>query len=155
MLIELRYQCYIHACSRNYLRNIFLLFFLSFSDSFVWSVRIVFRDVRTVLLYVRTVILVSGRYGWFVQTFILLVRTSVFLQPLRGTMFGRHLSSVRTVNPVGLNRILPAPQPIFSPFLALFVVLCVFLVIFMRISHMHVSSLYFLSTPGIFLILFY
>jgi hypothetical protein len=32
MLIELRYQCYIHACSGNYLGNIFLLFFLSFSD---------------------------------------------------------------------------------------------------------------------------
>jgi hypothetical protein len=26
MLIELRYQCFIHACSGNYLGNIFLLF---------------------------------------------------------------------------------------------------------------------------------
>jgi len=30
MPIELRYQCYIHACSKNYLGNIFQLFFLSF-----------------------------------------------------------------------------------------------------------------------------
>jgi hypothetical protein len=34
MLLELRYQCFIHACSGNYLGNIFLLFFLSFSDFF-------------------------------------------------------------------------------------------------------------------------
>jgi hypothetical protein len=33
---------------------------------------------------------------------------------------GRHLSSVRIVNPVGLNRILPAPQPIFSLILVRF-----------------------------------
>jgi uncharacterized membrane protein len=59
------------------------------------------------------------------------------------------------VNPVGLNRILPALQPIFSPILVLFVVLCVFLMIFMHISHVHVSSLQFLSTQGTFLILFY
>jgi hypothetical protein len=32
MLVELGYQLYIHACSGNYLRNIFLLFFLSFLD---------------------------------------------------------------------------------------------------------------------------
>jgi hypothetical protein len=30
MLIELRYQCYIYACSGNYFGNIFLLFFLDF-----------------------------------------------------------------------------------------------------------------------------
>jgi hypothetical protein len=30
MLIELRYQCYIHVCSENYLGNIFMLFFLLF-----------------------------------------------------------------------------------------------------------------------------
>jgi hypothetical protein len=32
MLIELRYQCYIHVFSGNYLGNISLLLFLSFSD---------------------------------------------------------------------------------------------------------------------------
>jgi hypothetical protein len=58
MLIELRYQCYIHACFGNYLGNIFLLFFLSFLEFFVWSVWTVFWDVQTVILYVRTVILV-------------------------------------------------------------------------------------------------
>jgi hypothetical protein len=35
MLIELGYQFYIHVCSGNYLSNIFLLFFLSFSDVLV------------------------------------------------------------------------------------------------------------------------
>jgi hypothetical protein len=35
MLIELGYQLYIHACSGNYLGNIFLLFFLSFSEFLV------------------------------------------------------------------------------------------------------------------------
>jgi len=59
MLIELRYQCYIHAYSGNYLGNVFLLFFLSFSDFFcVKRPKSVFRDVRTVLLYVQTMFLV-------------------------------------------------------------------------------------------------
>jgi hypothetical protein len=79
----------------------------------------------------------------------------VFLLSLRGTTFRHHLSSIRMVNPIGLNRVLPAPQPIFLPLLVLFVVLCVFLMIFMRISHVQVSSLQFLSTPDMFLILFY
>jgi len=57
MLIELRYQCYIHACSGNYLENIFLLFFLSFSYFFVRSVQTVCWHVRTVILYVWTMIL--------------------------------------------------------------------------------------------------
>jgi hypothetical protein len=72
----------------------------------------------------------SGRYGWFIHTFILLVRTSVFLWPLRGSTSGRHLSSVRTVNPVGLNRFLPAPQPICSPLLIRFCRLVTFLCAF-------------------------
>jgi hypothetical protein len=79
----------------------------------------------------------------------------VFLLSLRCTTFRHHLSSIRMVNPIGLNRVLPAPQPIFLPLLVLFVVLCVFLMIFMRISHVQVSSLQFLSTPDMFLILFY
>jgi len=36
-------------------------------------------------------------------------------------------------------------------FLASFVFLCVFSVLFMHISHVHVSSLQFISTPGMFL----
>jgi hypothetical protein len=35
MLIKLGYQFFIHACSEIYLENIFLLFFLYFSDFFV------------------------------------------------------------------------------------------------------------------------
>jgi hypothetical protein len=44
LLIKLRYQWYIHACSENYLGNILLLFFLSFrfllceaSGRYVWG----------------------------------------------------------------------------------------------------------------------
>jgi hypothetical protein len=51
MLIELRYQCYIHACSGNYLGNIFSFFCVKRRDG-------VFQDNQTVLLYVRTMILV-------------------------------------------------------------------------------------------------
>jgi hypothetical protein len=72
---------------------------------------------------------------------------------LRGTTSGRHLISVQTVNPVGLNRILPAPHITFSSLLVLFVVLCIFSVLFMRTSQVHVSSLQFISTPGVFLCL--
>jgi hypothetical protein len=41
---------------------------------------------------------------------------------------------------------------LFSLFL--FVVLCFFLVIFMCISHVHVSSMQFISSPGMFVYLF-
>jgi hypothetical protein len=63
----------------------------------------------------------SGRYSWFVRTFILLVWTSLFLWPLRGITSERHLSSVRTVNPVGLNCILPGAA---RHFLLSFCVFC-------------------------------
>jgi hypothetical protein len=39
LIIKLRYQCYIHACSGNYLGNILLLFFLSFLDFFFLCVK--------------------------------------------------------------------------------------------------------------------
>jgi hypothetical protein len=72
----------------------------------------------------------SRRYGLFDRTVILLVQTSVFLWPLRGTTSERHLSSVRTVNPVGLNRFLLAPQPICSHLLIHFCSLVTFLCAF-------------------------
>jgi len=74
-----------------------------------------------------------------------------FYDLLSGTTSGRHLSSVRTVNPVGLYQIPPAPQPSHFAFLVLFVALCFFFVLFMLISHVHVSSLQFISNPGMFL----
>jgi hypothetical protein len=78
-----------------------------------------------------------------------LVRTAVFSQS-----FTWH--NVRTVNPVGLNRFLPAPQPTFSPLLCCFVVLCVFLVLFMHNSHVHMSSLDFISLQvGIYTLLLF
>jgi hypothetical protein len=114
MLIELRYYCYIHACSGNYLENIFPLYFLSFSDFCVMHRDSGFGTSGRWSCMSGRFFWLSGRYGWFIWMFILLVRTSVFLRPLCGTTSGRHLSYVRTVNPVGLNRILPVPQPIFS-----------------------------------------
>jgi hypothetical protein len=141
MLIEQRYLCYI-----------FLLFFLSFTD----------------FLCEASGRCVSGRpggvpispKGFFgcpydtVESFwtlILLVWTSVFLRPLRGTTSGRHLSYVRKVNPVELNRFLPVPQHTFSPFLVWFCRHVHFLCVFMRNSLVHKSYLLFISTLGIFL----
>jgi hypothetical protein len=43
----------------------------------------------------------------------------------------------------------------FRLFLVLFVVLCIFPVLFMRNSQVHMSSLQFISTPVMFLIFFY
>jgi hypothetical protein len=43
-----------------------------------------------------------------------------FHNRLRGTTSRRYLCSVRTVNPVGLNRFLPAPQLTFWPPFVLF-----------------------------------
>jgi hypothetical protein len=116
MLIELGYQFYINACSGNYLENIFLLFFLSFSV-FLCEV--------------------SGRWFGCLDGKIdssghpfSLSGWACFYDLLSGTTSGRHLSSVRTVNPVGLSRIPPAPQPSHFAFLVLFVALCVFLCAF-------------------------
>jgi hypothetical protein len=81
MLIELRYQCYIHACSGNYLGNIFLLFFLPFSDFFVWSVRTVcFGTSKRCSCMSGRWFWLSERYCWFIRTSILLVRKGMFLR---------------------------------------------------------------------------
>jgi hypothetical protein len=75
MLIELRYQCYIHACSGNYLGNIFLLFCLSFSYFLCEA------SIRCSCMFGQWFWL-SGRCGWLVRSSILLVRTSVFVGSL-------------------------------------------------------------------------
>jgi len=140
MLIELGYQLYIHACYENYLENIFLLFFLSFSD---------FLEKRP-----------EGGSGCpdskvdsSGRPFSLSERTCL-CDLLCGTTSGRHLSSVRTVNPVGLYRIPPPPSRrslLISFFLASFVVLCAFSLPFTCASHVSLSSLQFISNPGMFL----
>jgi hypothetical protein len=86
MLIELGYQLYIHACFGNYLGNIFLLFFLSFSNFLVKCS--------------------DGKVDSSGRPFSLSGQACL-CDLLRGTMSGRHLSSVQTVNPVGLYRIPP------------------------------------------------
>jgi hypothetical protein len=105
MLIDLGYQLYINACFGNYLGNIFLLFFLSFSDFLVKRP--------------------DGKVDSSGRPFSLSGRACL-CDFLGGTTSGRHLSYVRTVNPVGLYRIPPAPQPPHFIFLASFIVLCVF-----------------------------
>jgi hypothetical protein len=138
------------------LEIVWKIFFCSFSSLFqillceaskqcFWDVRMVIPYVRTIFLVVRTIRLIRPD-----------VHSSCpderILRPLCGTTSERHLSFVRTVNPVGLNCILPGPARHFSPLLlCFFVVLCVFLVLFMRISLVHVSSLDFISSPGMYL----
>jgi hypothetical protein len=99
------------------LEIIWEIFFCSFSSLFqIFCVRVraVFHDVRTVLLYVRTIFLV-------VRT-IRLIRPDVNSSCPDELVFvistsGHPLSSVWTVNPVGLNHVLPTLQPIFfTPF---------------------------------------
>jgi hypothetical protein len=95
----------------------------------------------------------SGRYGLFVWTFILLVRTSVFLRPLPDTTSGCHLSFVRTVNPVELNRFLPALQPICSPLLIRFCCLVTFLYAFYaKVYSTHVIFAVYLHSRYIFVL---
>jgi hypothetical protein len=86
----------------------------------------------------------SGRF-WFLSG------RPCFRNRLRGTTSRRYLCSVRTVNPIGLNSFLPAPQLTFWPPFVLFCRLVRFSSIFMHISHEHVSSLDFISTPSIFM----
>jgi hypothetical protein len=142
MLIELGYQLYIHACSGNYLGNIFLIFFLP----------LFFLDGGSGCL--------DGKVDSSGRPFSLSGRACL-CDLLHGTTSRCHLSSVRTVNPVGLYHIPPALQPPhFIFFLVAFVVLCVFFfLLFMCASHMRLSSFQFISNLGIFLypftVLFY
>jgi hypothetical protein len=72
---------------------------------------------------------------------------------LRGTMSGRRLSFVRTMNPVGLYRIPPTPQPphFFFFFWLLLSSCAFFFLVFMCAFHVCLSSLQFISNPGMFL----
>jgi len=110
MLIELGYQLYIHAYSRNYLGNIFLLFFLSFS----------------IFLVKRP----DGGYGCpdgkadsSGRPFSLSERACL-CDLLCGTTSGRHLSSIWTVNPVGLYRIPPRAAASSFQFFGFFLSSC-------------------------------
>jgi hypothetical protein len=106
MLIELGYQLSIHACSGNYLGNIFLLFFLSFLDFLVkrpdgssWCP--------------------NSMVDSFGRPFSLSGR-ACFCDLLRGTTSIRHLSSVRTVNPVGLYHFPPRAAAALCHFFCFF-----------------------------------
>jgi hypothetical protein len=92
----------------------------------------------------------DGRVESFGRPFFLSGQ-AYFCDLLRGTTFKRHLSSVRTVNPVGLYRIALRAAAFSFAFLVLFLVLYIFSVLFMSISLVHVSSLQFISTPSMFL----
>jgi hypothetical protein len=138
MLIELGYQLYIHACSGNYLGNIFLLFFLSFSDFLMKRPDGVSGCPDDKVDSSGRLFSLSGR--------------ACLCDLLRGTTSGRHLSSVRMVNPVGSYRIPPAPQPPHFIFFGSFCRLVhFFFLLFMCASHMRLSSLQFISNPGMFL----
>jgi hypothetical protein len=75
-----------------------------------------------------------------------------FCDLLRGISSGRYLSSVRKVNPVGLNRILPSAARHFLLSFGSFCHLVHFVYTFYAyFSSARVSSLQFISTPGMFL----
>jgi hypothetical protein len=94
MLIELGYQLYIHACSGNYLGNIFLLFFLSFSDFLMKRPDGVSGCPDDKVDSSGRLFSLSGR--------------ACLCDLLRGTTSGRHVSSFQTVNLVGLNHFPPS-----------------------------------------------
>jgi hypothetical protein len=135
MIIELGYQFYIHACFGNYLGNSFLQFFLFFRffrldcgsncpDGKVDS---------------------SGRpfslSGW-----------AYFLRSLTCHYVRTSLKFCPDGEPCRVISHSPRAAAFsFCLFVVLFVILCIFFVLFMHISHVHVSSLQFISTPGVFL----
>jgi hypothetical protein len=90
LLIKLRYQCYIHACSGKYMENILLLFIISFSYFCVKR-----PDGDLVLpdgdsgCPDNTVD--SSRHYWSLSG------RPCFCDLLRGTTSGRHLCSVWTM----------------------------------------------------------
>jgi hypothetical protein len=106
MQIELGYHLFIHACSENNLGNIFLLFFLYFQ-----------------IFFLKRPNSVSGCPDGMVASsrrpFSLFGRACLY-DLLRGTMSGRHLSSVWPVNPVGLNCFPPDAARHSSPSLCSF-----------------------------------
>jgi hypothetical protein len=65
----------------------------------------------------------SRRCFWLSERCGCFVPTGVLCNHLRGTTSGRHLCSVRTVNPIGLSRFPPArPTPSFILFFLVFIV---------------------------------
>jgi hypothetical protein len=115
MLIKLGYQFFMHVCSGNYLGNIFFSLFQFFFFFFC----------------VKRLDDVSGCPDSKVASsgcpFSMSGRACI-CNLLRDTTSGRHLSFVRTMNPVGLYRIPPVPQPLSFHFffLCFFFVLCPF-----------------------------
>jgi hypothetical protein len=136
MLIELGYQLYIHVCYGTYLGNIYIyiqIFCTKRPDggSGCQDGKVDSSERPSTL---------SGR--------------ACFCNLLCGTMYGRHLSSIRMVSPVGLYRIPLASQPSHSAFFGSFCRLVHFFCAFMRIYQVYVSSLQFISSPGMFLYFF-
>jgi len=88
----------------------------------------------------------SGRCFW-------LSRRACKCDLLHVTTSGCHLSSVRTVNPLGLKCFPPAPPNFLFHFffLSFLCHLIHFSLLFMCASHVHLSFLQFISTPGMVL----
>jgi hypothetical protein len=143
------YTCVLWKLFEKYFSCSFSSIFQIF---FVWSVRTVFRDVRTVLLYVRMVILVV-RTIWLICPD---VHSSCPDEHVFATSTRHYVRTSLKFRPDGepcrVKSHSPWRRTSLSPLLLwFFVVLCVFLVIFMHISHVHVSSLHFISSPGMYL----
>jgi hypothetical protein len=137
MQIELGYQLFIHACSGNYLRNIFLLFFRFFcvkrpdgvsgcSDGKVAS------SGRPFSL--------SGQ-AYFVRSLTWhYIRTSLKFRP--------------DCEPCRVISHSPALQPLSFHYFWCFCRLVRFSLLFMCASHVRLSFLQFISTPGTLVYLF-
>jgi hypothetical protein len=88
---------------------------------------------------------VSSGCSWFLSG------RPCFYDLLRGTKSGRHLCSNQTVNPVGLNPFLLAPQPTFSPLLFFFFSSsCTFSLYFLCIVLTCTCRLWILSPPQLY-----
>jgi hypothetical protein len=107
MLIELGYQLYIHACFGNYLGNIFLLFFLSFSDFLVKR-----PDGGSGCS--------DGNVDLSGRPFSMSGR-ACFCDLLRGTTSGRHLSSLPNGEPC---RVISLSPPRCSRLMSFFYFFC-------------------------------
>jgi len=135
MLIELGYQLYIHACSGNYLENIFLLFFLSFSDFLVKC-----PDGGSGCP--------DGKVDSSRRPFSLSERVC-FCDLVHGTTSGHHLSSVRKVNPIGLYGFSPRAAAALCHFFWLFLSSCAFFLGFLCVFLTCTCPIYNLSPPHV------
>jgi hypothetical protein len=121
MLIELRYQCFIHACSGIYLGNIFLLFF----PLFIRFLCLKRPDVHSSCLDERVFETSTWHYVW----------TSLKFHP--------------DGKPCKVKLYSPLPRTSFSPLLLCFLSSCAFSLCFLCVFLSCTCRLWILSPPQV------